>query len=227
MSYKWLLFDLDNTILDFNASSVIAFNIIIDRLGIPYKPELVKTFKKINLEVWDELEHGLIDHQELKSKRWSLLFKSIGVTEDPHSANNYYFEHIKSNPVYVDHALEMIQQCSDHYKLMLITNGLSEVQRPRLERTGLNKYFQHIVISDELGHAKPHKEYFEHCHELMNAPMKDRVLVIGDTLRSDILGGNNFGYHTCWYNHTNTSETDSGSNFEITDLRELRGILQM
>ncbi|NNF21109.1 MAG: HAD-IA family hydrolase, partial [Saprospiraceae bacterium] len=178
-SYDWLLFDLDNTILDFNASSVIAFNRIMADLGLEEDPELVRRFKKFNLQVWGEMEKGLIDHQQLKSKRWSLFFNSINIQMDPVEANNIYFELIKSNPVFVDHAFEIIQKGSLSHQLMIITNGLSEVQRPRLEITRLTNYFRHIVISDELGHAKPHKAYFDHCHDLMNAPDKERVLVIG------------------------------------------------
>ncbi|NNK89446.1 MAG: noncanonical pyrimidine nucleotidase, YjjG family [Saprospiraceae bacterium] len=226
-SYDWLLFDLDNTILDFNASSVIAFNRIMEDLGLEEDPELVRRFKKYNLQVWGEMEKGLIDHQQLKSKRWSLFFNSINIQMDPVEANNIYFELIKSNPVFVDHAFEIIQKGSLSHQLMIITNGLSEVQRPRLEITRLTNYFRHIVISDELGHAKPHKAYFDHCHDLMNAPDKERVLVIGDTLHSDILGGKNFGYHTCWYNYSNNENEGVPTDYEIKDLRELGGILEM
>lgn len=226
-SYDWILFDLDNTILDFNASSLIAFSKIMERLDVENDPTLVKSFKKFNLQVWAEMEKGLIDHQQLKSKRWSLFFESIQVKEDPVAVNDEYFEYIKANPVFVDHALEIVQSGYKHYNLMIITNGLSEVQRPRLEITGLTDYFQHIVISDELGFAKPHKEYFDHCHTLMNNPDKQRILVVGDTLGSDILGGKSFGYRTCWYNHSNIFNGEIHTDYEIKDLRELGSILKM
>jgi len=109
---------------------------------------------------------------------------------------------------------------------MIITNGLSEVQWSRLRIMEMEHFFEHIVISDEIGSAKPAHAYFQHCDELINYTSKDQVLVIGDTLKSDIKGGKAFGYKTCWYNYyRKENDTDVIPDFAIKDLKELFGLL--
>ncbi len=223
--YDWLLFDLDNTILDFTASSYISFNKSMDELGYSANKSHFQKFKQINMEVWEEMESGKIDHQELKVKRWFRLFDELKLSLDPSIANEVYFFHIKENPVFVQYAAEISEVCKDKFNLMIITNGLAEVQWPRLRKTGLVDYFEHIVISDELGYAKPHSAYFEHCHSLMDYHAKEKILVIGDTLSSDIKGGKEFGFDTCWYNHSNVLNESTKTDFEIKQMKELRDIL--
>ena len=223
--YDWLLFDLDNTILDFKKSSIHAFGAIMDEDGVEHQKEDYSLFSQINKKVWEEMESGQINHQELKVRRWDLYAKSKGLKLDSAQANERYFQHIRENSFFVDFAKELLDLTYSRFNMMIITNGLGEVQRPRILNTKLDNYFNHIVISDELGHAKPHAEYFEHCHELIGGWEKKRVLVIGDTPGSDIKGGNDFGYDTCWYNHSNQVSSDIRADYEITHLTELRRIL--
>lgn len=224
-AYDWLLFDLDNTVLDWGASSVIAFHKMMEEKGHKSDQNDYLQFREINVQVWKEMEEGLINHQQLKSKRWSMYFDAKNINEDPAKANETYFEHIKDNPVFVESAKEVLKFCRDHFNQMIITNGLSEVQRPRIQKTGLDQYFDHIVISDELGHAKPNKEYFQHCHQLIDFHQKDRVLVIGDNLLSDIKGGKDYGFDTCWYNYYQTVNETSSTDYEIKSLDKLRDVL--
>jgi len=225
--YDWLLFDLDNTILDFTASSEIAFHALMAELGYSSDHHDFTVYRQINRDVWEEMEAGLINHEQLKVKRWSVYFAERQIDYDPLDANNFYFECIKISPVYVEYAQELLEECKDHFRMGIITNGLSEVQRPRIEKIGLKVYFEHIVISDELGIAKPHYDYFDHCHNLIEKPEKERVLVIGDTAQSDIKGGKEFGYDTCWYNPHYQSAKKVVTDFQIRRLEELRSILGM
>ncbi|MBT8231334.1 MAG: noncanonical pyrimidine nucleotidase, YjjG family [Saprospiraceae bacterium] len=225
-NFDWLLFDLDNTILDFDKSSKEAFKSLINHIDNSLDAHnLYPIYHEINLEYWEKREAGKISHTELKWKRWHDFFDAHAIDFDPHHSNDLYFEGIKENPFFVDHADTLLNEIQDH-EMMIITNGLSEVQRPRIEAKRLQDFFEHIVISDEINVAKPQSGFFEHCHDLIDNHQKDRVLVIGDTLKSDILGGNNFGFKTCWYNHYD-KPNNSGiePDFSIHSIKDLKEII--
>lgn len=226
--FEWLLFDLDNTIVDFNASSKEAFVSLMNARGVENATDLYPEYNVINHQVWDEREAGLISHEELKEKRWRLFFDKRNFAFDPLEANNDYFETIKTNPVFINGAKELLSKLQGRFKAMIITNGLSEVQHSRIKILKLKQYFEHIVISDEIGMTKPQQGFFEHCENLMQFKERDKVLVIGDTLKSDIKGGNLFGYKTCWFNYyQKPNETDIIPNYELDNLDELSRQLEL
>lgn len=222
--FDWILFDLDNTILDFGKSSKYAFKMLLQSIDASLDAEILyPNYNKINHDIWEQREAGLISHTELKWKRWDLFFKAENINADPHKANDIYFEGIKEFPFYVDHAVQMLKDVKPHFKLMMVTNGLSEVQWPRIKAKQLQPYFEHIIISDEIGVAKPQTAFFDHCHNLLGNPNKDRVLVVGDTLKSDILGGNNYGYKTCWYNYYGKeNNTQIKPDFQIDSIQDFK-----
>lgn len=224
--YDWILFDLDNTILDFSESSRLAFVSVYDTLGTN-KPldEVYQVYQGINHEIWKDREAGRISHTDLKTKRWDLLCEAIDIESDGSALNNIYFEEIKQNAVFVSGVEDLVPRLASNYKLMIITNGLSEVQWSRIHDTKLEKYFEHIVISDEIGSAKPSKHFFDHCAELIGHPQKDRVLVVGDTPLSDIKGGNDYGYDTCWYNHLQLSDDGQTATYNIYAMSEIADLL--
>ena len=225
--FDWLLFDLDNTILDFGKSSKFAFRKLLEEIDSGLNSEeLYPIYNEINHKIWEQREAGEISHNDLKWKRWHLFFEQVGIKFDPNKSNDIYFEGIKAFPFFVDHAEEMLQHVKSDFNLMMVTNGLSEVQWPRIRNKNIENYFKHIIISDEIGVAKPQSAFFDHCHALIGDVKKERVLVIGDTLKSDILGGNNYGYTTCWYNYDSKSnETEVQPDFTIDSIKDLSTIL--
>ncbi len=224
--YDWLLFDLDNTILDFSESSRLAFAKVYSHLNTAKELKDVYTlYKGINHSIWQEREAGRISHTELKTKRWKLLCDELNCIADAENLNNLYFEEIKVNATFVEGAHELLDHLQGKYKMIIITNGLSEVQWSRIEDKNLKQYFDHIVISDEIGVAKPATEFFDHCAQLIGHPSKDKVLVIGDTPMSDIKGGNNYGYDTCWYNHNNIEDDGQVATYNISHMKDLIPIL--
>jgi len=220
--FDWLLFDLDNTLVDFNSSSKDAFVQVMTHLGVEDASVLYPIFNKINHQCWDEREAGLISHTELKNKRWVLFFEAAKIKADPLSINESYFEIIKTNPVWMDDAERLLIAIQNKFNNLIITNGLSEVQNPRIKKLDMAKYFGGIIISDEIGTAKPQKQFFSHCASLMGEFDNDKVLVIGDTLKSDIKGGNEFGFRTCWYNYyKKENDTDIKPNYEVNNIKSL------
>lgn len=225
--YSWLFFDLDNTLLDFGASSKLAFMELFKERGQDLNDSDYAVYQEINHKVWVDLEKGLITSEELKPKRWSLFLNKMGYSYDPLVINTAYFDKLKTNPIFIKGAEALINDLSTEYKLCLITNGLPEVQTPRLRLSGLDQMFDPIVISDAIGVAKPKEAFFDYCQKVTGNPMKEEVLVIGDTLTSDIRGGKEYGYDTCWYNYyQKENHTEYSPLYEITDLNELREILK-
>lgn len=224
--YSWLLFDLDNTLLDFDKSSKQAFISLIQELGISEDTNhLYKKYQSINHALWADREAGKVGHEQLKTERWKLFFEDNGIEYDPSKANAHYFEIISQRVDFVDFAPELLNKLSNNYRMAIVTNGLSEVQRPRLSLSEIDRMFEHIVISDEIGSAKPQEAFFKHCHKLIETPHKE-VLVIGDTLKSDVKGGNEFGYDTCWFNHdVLPPDGENEAKYEVNHLRELLRLL--
>ncbi len=232
MSYKyqWLLFDLDNTLLDFNASSKIGFKSLIEKINPKLDWEsLYPIYRDYNHQVWDEREAGLISHNDLKTKRWRLFFDHADIEFDPSLANDHYFYYIKNKPFLIEGAIDLLRRLKGDYRMMIITNGLSEVQWNRLRIMKMESYFEHIIISDEINATKPEFAFFDHCDKLMVSPDKSEVLVIGDTLKSDIKGANDFGYISCWYNYYQTeNDSDIEPDYTVQSLADLaRDVLEI
>jgi len=224
--YTWLYFDLDNTILDFSAASKLAFFDIFKELGFTLNQEDYELYSSINHGVWVEFEKGQLGALELRTKRWKLFAEKRDLDLNPTSVNAAYFAHISRNPIYVPGAKSLLDQLSGKYQLALITNGLAEVQNPRLRLTGLDKVFSPIVISEEIGVAKPTEAFFDYVQEQTGHPLAEEVLVIGDSLNSDIRGGINYGFDTCWYNYYRSENmTEYHATYEITEISALLEIL--
>jgi len=224
--YNWLFFDLDNTILDFGASSKEAFFTIFKDTGYNPTPEDYQVYNTINHQIWVDLEKGLITLEELKPRRWKLFFEEKKIDLDPATVNQAYFDYIKEHPAFVSGAEGLIEGLAKSYDLCLVTNGLAEVQYPRLRLSGLDKLFPHIVVSEEIGVAKPKAAFFDHVMELVGHPMKEEILMIGDTLTSDIRGGIDYGLDTCWYNYYGKENTTQyRPTYSISKITELKVVL--
>ena len=128
----------------------------------------------------------------------------------------------------IDGVLEVISKLSPFYKMLLVTNGIADVQRPRMEKSEIIKYFEGVVISDEIGFAKPSTEFFDVAFSQMGNPPKKDVIIIGDSFTSDMEGGINYGIDTCWYNRNkNKNEFSLNITYEIFDLDSLLKIVEV
>ena len=139
---------------------------------------------------------------------------------------NYYLEQLSEKAVFMHGADKLLEQQYGNYKLGIVTNGLKQVQKPKLIKNNLAHYFNIIVVSDEIGVSKPNVAFFDHVFEEMNFPHKEKVLIIGDSLSSDIRGGNNYGIDTCWiYLKGKVAHEHNLPTYTIEKLEELRGCL--
>ena len=225
-AYHWILLDLDNTIFDFSTSSKLAFSAFLNDFDIVEQDDYYRLYEKVNTLAWRKLETGEIDSDEVKWRRFMDFFKSIGSDKDPHQANECYLDHLVDNFRFIHQAEDIVDYLSKYYKLAAVTNGLKKVQRPRLFKSGIMDAFSTVVVSEEVGVAKPQKAFFDVAFKSMGSPFKDRVMIIGDNLSSDIKGGLDYGIATCWYNHEQIeNETEFLPHFEVKKLKEVKEIL--
>ncbi len=224
--YKWLLFDADNTLFDFEHASKLAFADLMEKLGLGHLPQPYHVYQPINQAAWKKFENGKINTQELRISRFKDFFDALGIYEDPVFSNRYYLSRMIEHTKLYDTTLEMLRQLRSKYKMLIITNGLKDVQRARIDKFDLHSFFEYIVISDEIGHFKPHNAYFQYTLQLIDSPPKQNLLVIGDSLHSDIKGGNDFGMDTCWFNPQQKQNlTDIQPTFEVDSHKTLAHLL--
>ena len=225
--YPILWFDLDNTLLHFKNSSHKAFSALLKEIGLEEQEDSYAVYDKINKKEWRLFEEGKITQDRLKHTRFQNYFDHIGFDFDGLTANGIYLENIVKHPYYVEGAEELLQKLHQQkYKMSIITNGMKEVQRPRIQSCNWEHYFQDIFVSDEIGIAKPNVAFFNHCLEHSHHPDKNDILEIGDTLESDILGAKNASIKSCWINPTGAyCPPDLKPDYEIKHLVELLDIV--
>ena len=222
-NYDILLFDADRTLLDFDKSELVALQKVFEEYGIEFNEELVCKYTKINHHLWDQHELGLISRERLIYKRFEDLFVQENLKIDSVEFEDRYQFLLSEQAFLIDGALELIKDISKYYGVYIVTNGVKDTQMKRLVSTGIAKYVKDIFISDEIGYQKPSKEYFNIVSSRIYNFDKRRTIIIGDSLTSDIKGGNNAGVDTCWYNPLKlTQNVDVFVTFEIDSLETLR-----
>lgn len=224
--FTTLLLDIDGTLLDFEASQTAALTRVFENHNIPLTKDVLDRYNTINHGLWKDFELGKISRETVLYSRFVTLFDELGIDVDGVAFENQYQELLGEGAYLLDHALEVTEYLSKHYDLIVVTNGVSATQWKRLKASGLDQYMKHIFISEEIGYQKPQVEFFRAVFETVPTIVPEETLIIGDTLSSDILGGNNAGIKTCWYNPKRLPNTTTAHvDLEIHSLEELYQIL--
>lgn len=198
--YKYILFDLDDTLLDFQKAQKLAFKKLLKNYNIDYSEELYSVYNTMNKEFWKKFELGEITSEELKSARFEKFFSHIGKSISGKECDEEYRKYLAMGDQLFKGVTVILEKLSKSHVLCVATNGIALTQKTRLKNNDLNKYFSNIFISEEIGYKKPDKEFFDHIFKQLKIKDKSEVIIIGDTLSSDILGGKNSGIATCWIN---------------------------
>ena len=226
MRYQWLLFDADNTLFDFNQAKNIALTAALARWDISATPHHFQCFELINSRIWQAFERGEITAAALRVQRFVEFMQDIGLSGDARPFSELFLATLGQQAILLDGAEQVIARLQPHYRLMLITNGLQDVQRSRWAACSLRPYFADIVISDEVGVAKPDPRIYDIAFARMGMPERSQVLMIGDSLSSDMQGGITYGLDTCWLNLHGTPRPDHlPIRYEIRHLRQLVPLL--
>lgn len=227
-TYQTLLFDVDDTLLDFGAAEKAALRMLFDDQNIPLTDEIEAHYKKINQGLWRVFEEGSIDRDEVLNTRYSLLFKEYGQEVDGALMEMKYRYYLEEGHQLIDGAFELISDLHKQYDLYIVTNGVSRTQDKRLRASGLFPFFRDIFVSEDTGFHKPMKEYFDYVFARIPDFSLQQGLIIGDSLSSDIKGGQLAGLDTCWYNpERKPNHTEIVPTYEIQRLEELYPILHV
>lgn len=222
--YKCLFFDLDDTLLDFNKAEVYAFDKLMQQNGIPNTSEIFKSYDVMNKRVWADYEKRLLTADEVKVRRFELFCLAYQLPLIPAALSEQYLDNLSQNHEFMDGAPALMDSIQGRFHLVLVTNGLSKVQNPRISNSGLGTIFSQTYISEEVGLSKPSTEFFQYVFDRLTGIKKEDILMIGDSLSSDMLGGINFGLDTCWYN----PKGFDGSlpvTFQVNHLSDLQKLL--
>lgn len=224
--YRWILFDADHTLFDFDKASEEALSEVLADHGAGWTQGMYSDYKRINVQCWTEHEQGIINRDTLVYERFKRYFQFRNLDLDPIETQHQYLKRLGAKPYLMPGAEELLTFLVGKVNLGYITNGMKEVQRPRLEIIGWEGKFDVIVIGGEIGLSKPHASYFQYVHERIGNPLHQDVLVVGDSLTADIEGAASFGYHTCWFN-PNEEQCDlkQSPDYTIKQLSALKEIL--
>ena len=225
-NYDTVLIDADDTLFDYPRAEEQAFSRTCERFGLADSPELRAAYREINREQWRRLERGETDQETLRTERFRLLFQRTGDDADAEAVGRAYVEELSAGAYLLPGAQEICAYLAERCVLVLVTNGLREVQRSRLALSPIRDRFTALVISEEAGASKPDPRIFEYACELLGMPDRSRMIMIGDSLESDIRGGVSFGIDTCWFNPAGLpNPTEWRPTYVIRDLEELKGFL--
>ena len=219
--YSWLLFDVDGTLLDYDAAEDHALGAAAAAFGLKVTPEVRSLYRSINAALWAELEKGTVSSAELRVLRFDRLAARLGMTLDAASFSEAYLAELSRAGFLIDGAREMLDGLPETISKAVITNGIRDTQYGRLTRAGILDEFDHIVISETAGAAKPSPLFFDYLMDLIGDVPLERMLVIGDSLSSDIAGGVGYGIDTCWFNPGGkANDGPHAPTYEISDWRE-------
>ena len=222
MRYTTFLLDLDHTLFDSDTSETAAFAAPLAAVGVTEPERYKPMYQRINLGLWAAVEHGEISANIVRTRRFELLVEEAGFDADPLPMSDAFVAGLADNGELYAGAHELLEELDTKASLALITNGLSEAQRGRIERLGIGRYFDAVVISAEIGSAKPGTAIFDAAFEQLDFPTKEQAIMVGDSLTSDIQGGTNYGVDTCWYNPRGAaSEPKDQITHQIRQLDEL------
>ncbi len=221
--YQWILFDADDTLFHFDAYR--GLRNMFAGYGHEFGASDYAAYNELNRPLWVDYQDGRITAQQLQQRRFNAWAERLQVPAA--RLNSAFLSAMADICAPLDGAVDLLDLLKGRIRLGIITNGFTELQRTRLQRTGLRDHFDVLVISEEVGYAKPHAGIFEHAHALMGAPERARVLMVGDKPETDILGGLNAGFDTCWYNPAGLpAPADIAPHYEVASLAQLRERLQ-
>lgn len=221
---KAILFDIDDTVLDFKKCAEWAIKTAMAERGLEYRHDMYTVFKKINDGLWEQLEAGAISREELSDRRFCEVFAELEISLDGLEFERRFVELLHESCEEVPFARDLIIYLhSKGYKIYAVSNAMQAQQENRLNKGGLAEYFDGIFTSELFNASKPSRKFFDAFFERVPDLTKTEVLLIGDSLSADISGGKKYGMTTCWFNNGGkSSSSGSFSDFVVTSLNSVK-----
>lgn len=223
---EFLFLDLDDTILDFHKAERIALSKTISQFGLEPNEEVLHRYHLINKAHWEMLERGELTRAEVLTRRFGVLFAEYGLDVDVQVCAKTYERNLSIGHYFLPGAEEAVDRLSKKYRLFLASNGTAVVQKGRMTSANLYRFFEKVFVSQEIGHNKPSKAYFDACFAQIPDFDQAKAMIVGDSLTSDIAGGINAGIRTCWVNPQHLPCPDHiHPDHEIEYLSQLEALL--
>lgn len=223
---KFILFDLDDTIIDFTKCEKESVLKAFSKYEIMPAEQMANRYSEINYDMWKNLERNLLSRDQLKIERFRILFEEFKVDVPPILVAREYEERLKNSYHLMENAEKVVSKLAKTYKLYIATNGTVAVQQPRIEKLDILKYFQDYYISEEMGANKPSKSFFLPVFESIPDFKKEECVIIGDSLTADVKGGNIMGIKTIWFNRFNDElPSEYNPDYVVYSLDEIPAIL--
>ncbi len=224
---EFLFLDLDDTILDFHKAERIAIAKTIRDFGVEPTEEILQRYHVINKWHWEQLELGKMTRAEVVVNRFGMLFEELGREVDAPAMAKAYERNLSIGHYFLPGAEEAVDALSEKYRLFLASNGTAVVQKGRMTSANLYRFFEKVFVSQEIGHNKPSKAYFDGCFAQIPDFDPRKAMIVGDSLTSDIRGGNNAGIKTCWVNPNHAPRNpEIHVDYEIEALSQLENLLE-
>lgn len=222
---KHIFFDLDDTIFDFKKAERIALKNTLIELNIDPTDNILSRYSEINVAQWKLMEIGKLTREEVKVRRYQLLFDEYKINASAEKATSIYEEKLKIGHYFIDGAEQMLESLYNKYNLYLVSNGATAVQNSRLDSSNIRKHFKDIFISQEIGYDKPSKQFFDICFSTITNFNKNEAVIVGDSLSSDIQGGINAEIKTIWFNPKGQMVSMPVPDYEIKVLGDLADLV--
>lgn len=217
-----LLLDLDNTLLDFDWAEEGALSRTLKMYGIEPTAAIVKRYNEINIRQWELLEEGKLTRPQVLVGRFEILFEEQGIVCDGAAVAKTYEMELGVGHRFIEGAEALLDDLYGKCDMYIVSNGCASVQAGRLASSGISRYFRDIFISENIGFDKPGADFFNYCFARIEGFSKDRCLIVGDSLTSDIRGGMNMGIKSCWFNpHGKKPRPGIEPDYVISSLDEL------
>lgn len=227
--YSTILFDADGTLINFDRDERLALISTMKHYGKDLTDEQIAAYSEINLKLWKKFEKGEIEKDDIKATRFRQFFEYLGMPlpESAYEINNTYLHYLSQGGNLIEGASALLDILKEKgFDMHIVTNGILEVQKKRLKRSGIDKYMGEIFVSELIGFQKPKEEFFSHVFNAISEKEKSKILLVGDSLTSDIKGAQNAKIDSVWLNLKNEQANgEAVATYEITSLKDLLEII--
>ena len=221
---KAVLIDIDDTIFDFEKCSKNAFKKTLKKLNLPYKEKDFLYFNKVNDILWTKQKLGELNINQVFIERSNMMSKYFGLDIEKEIFNNLFVEFLYDEIEIVDEIEDLLSYLSNKYQIFAASNGVYDMQVNRIKKSNLDKYFKDIFVSDKIGFEKPDKRFFQKIMNITKFSNKD-LIMIGDSIKSDIIGAKNSNIKSIYFNKENKKNSDKNFTYQVKNLSEIKKIL--
>ena len=224
---EFLFLDLDDTILDFHKAEKLAIRKTIASFGAEVTDEVLHRYHVINKAHWEKLERGELTRDQVLVQRFAVLFQELQISVDAEACAKEYEKNLSIGHYFLPGAEEAVKRLHQKYRLFLASNGTATVQHGRMTSANLYRFFEKVFVSQQIGHNKPSKAYFDACFAQIPDFDPAKTIMVGDSLTSDIRGGINAGIATCWVNPDKLpAQAGITPDYQIESITQLEALLE-